>query len=77
MRNFTDVSTYTGLSWESTVNLYLLSDINVARNVMSDAEKKIIFQLLMLNIVQFLVLTCLKLMSLYVKAELDQVSKDK
>ena len=51
MRNFEDVFIYTGMFWDVTINLYLLSELNVARNVMLDSQEKLIRQLLLLSLV--------------------------
>ena len=42
VRNFVDVFIYTGLFWDVTINLYLLSELNVARDVMVDSQKSLI-----------------------------------
>ena len=51
VRNFKDVFIYTGMFWDVTINLYLLSELNVARNVMLDSQEKLIRQLLLLSLV--------------------------
>ena len=51
VRNFKDVFIYTGMFWDVTINLYLLSQLNVARNVMLDSQEKLIRQLLVLSLV--------------------------
>ena len=37
LRNQVDVFVYTGLFWQATVNLYFLTDLNIAKNIMPES----------------------------------------
>ena len=47
-RNFQDVYIWTGMFWFVAVNAYLASDLNAAKDVMTDENKSIIRQTLWL-----------------------------
>lgn len=72
MRNFNDAFIYIGLFYDFAINLYLLSDLNIAKEIMFDSQTKLIKQLLALNIVQFIVFLSLKSISMNVQEETEK-----
>ena len=71
IRNFNDAFIYTGLFWDATINVYLISNLNVAKDIMFDSQTKLVKQLIALNIIQFIVFQMLKSVSMQVQSETE------
>ena len=76
VRNFNDCFIYTGLFWDACINIYLISNLNIAKDIMFDSQSKTIKQLIALNLVQFIVFLALKSVSMYVPSDFDKADAD-
>ena len=55
----------------------MISSLNVATNIMSDAQNTMVSYLIILNIMRFIVFVVLKSMTLYVPSELTELQEEK
>ena len=76
MRNYQDAFVYTGLFYDAAVNVYLLSNLNVAKDEITDSQKSLINQMLFLSLAQFTVFILLKFVSLHVEEIDPNISDD-
>ena len=65
-RNHIDVFIFTGFLYDMTINIYILSDLNQASELMTTSQTSMVKQLLFTNVLQLMVFNCLKMVSLYV-----------
>ena len=73
VRNHNDAFIFTGIVWTTTINIYLLSDLNVSYDVTLEQQIVMITSMFNLNLLHLVVFMMLKSFSLYDASDRKEV----
>lgn len=75
VRNHNDAFIFTGIVWTTTINIYLLSDLNVSYDVTLEQQIVMITSMFNLNLLHLVVFMMLKSFSLYDASDRKETQK--